>query len=527
LNSQYFVTAKLAVPQGDVAEDYIVRAYIETFDGTKVYGPSRTLCVNDGLNSTTVNLVVEASEPLSGKGYTATFGLDGTGTSATAVELLASDETGYSTFRLTLPEGTSLPSASKFIVKDGDGNTVATEIYRNYYTTHDPGDGTNTIKADTTWYDIDTKADLFIIASSADVYGLNALIKKDIYFEGKTVLLIKDVVLNKGTAVPSDGTSVPSWKPDDGEATFQWVPAGGNYANYNFNGTFDGDGNTVSGLYINESSLSVGFFGGLSPKAIVQNFGIINSYIANTGKQTGSIVGAFYGTRLENVYSDAIIVSGGQAKGGITGFIQSVDNTVEHVLSKCWFNGQVYSTAAGGYGIGAMTGQMYDETSSKFTFTDCLFSGEIINKGDNWPNIGGVIGYCTTGSPKVTIDNCIITGEIIPNTTNLGGVGGCLGYTPKLTSGGYMNNSYTTTDSGCSKIVGSDAGSIVIKCDKAAVDKSTLLLKTQEELLAKLPLLSGQEESPWMCYVDEEGNALGTPLLKTFASLWIEKQAAN
>lgn len=522
LNSQYFVTAKLAVPQGDVAEDYIVRAYIETFDGTKVYGPSRTVCVNDGLGSTTVNLVAQASTQLSGKGYTATFGLDGTGTSATAVELLASDESGYSTFRITLPEGTSLPSASKFIVKDGDSNTVATEIYRNYYTTHD--NGTTTAQADTSWYYIDTSADLFIIASSADMYGLNHLIGNGVYFQNKTVLLIRDIALNEGTVTPGTGATAPSWSG----TTFNWIAGGGNWGSSCFNGTFDGDANVISGLYSEDSSTAVGLFGSLATNAIIRNVGLINSYIKASNDYVGSIVGYSYASKIENVYSDAVIHStyssgtwDGKSLGGIIGHMDTLTAGSAHAVSGCWFDGRIYYSGANQQ-IGGIAGKIYDSHGSRFELYDCLFSGDIYMTStssyrDGAGIVSGVNG--TSGMAEVYMKNCLNTGTL--KGTGSWGIGAAL----QSAKGGSISHCYAVESSVYSRAF-YDTGSINIS-NQGVVTKESLKFADENALLIKLPLLSGQEESAWTCYVDEDGNALGTPLLKTFASVWIEKQVAN
>jgi hypothetical protein len=70
--AEYFVTAKLAVAEADASEEYQVRAYYVTIDGTKVYGPCRALCLNDGLDNTKANISVATDTTLSGKNFTAT-----------------------------------------------------------------------------------------------------------------------------------------------------------------------------------------------------------------------------------------------------------------------------------------------------------------------------------------------------------------------------------------------------------------------------------------------------------------------
>ena len=73
----------------------------------------------------------------------------------------------------------------------------------------------------------------------------------------------------------------------------QWTPIG-TYDNQ-YTGTFDGKGNTVSGLYFNDESMHyVGLFGYISSGATVQNVGVIDSYLRGGGALSvawsGSIV---------------------------------------------------------------------------------------------------------------------------------------------------------------------------------------------------------------------------------------------
>lgn len=522
LDSEYFVTAKLAVADADVAEDYTVRAYVETLDGTKVYGPSRTVCVNDGFNSATVNVSVKASAQLAGNGYTATFGLAGTETSAAEVKLLSSDENGYSTFRITLPSGTTLKSATKFVVKNSAGNTIATEIVRNYYTTHD--NGSATAQSDTSWYDIDPTANTFVIASSADVYGMNDLIGSGKYFEGKTILLIKDVVLNKGTAVKGSGSTAPSWQADG--TVFTWTAKGGNWGSSCFNGTFDGDGNVISGLYINDTSTAAGLFGSVGPKTVIRNLGLTNSYTKFANDYSGSVVGYSYAALIENVYSDAIVHStyskdtwSGQSLGGIVGHMDTTTAGETHVVSGCWFDGQIYYAGANQQ-LGGIAGKIYDEKGSRFEIYDCLFSGDIYMTStsgyrDGAGIVSGVAG--TAGKAEVNIQNCLNTGTI--KGTGSWGIGAAL----QSAKGGTISHCYAVESSVYPRAF-YDTGKIAIS-NQGVVKAADFKFATESALLAKLPIRTGQTESLWTCYVDEAGNALGTPILKMFASVWMEKQA--
>lgn len=115
-------------------------------------------------------------------------------------------------------------------------------------------------------------------------------------FAGKCFILKNDIVLNSGvlTAVAS-GT--------DGSLQ-QWTPIGSR-ANpdddvHSFCGSFDGDGHTVSGLYIDNSSKGVdflrytGLFGAVGIGGLLHNIYICDAYIAETVCRAGILCGYAY-----------------------------------------------------------------------------------------------------------------------------------------------------------------------------------------------------------------------------------------
>ena len=124
---------------------------------------------------------------------------------------------------------------------------------------------------------------------------------------GKTIMLGADIRLNND-AVPTSGN--------------QWTPIGTN--SKRFAGTFDGQGHTIGGLYINNSSQNQGLFGYIDTSAIVQNL-IVTGSMTTGGDSTGGIVGksprnsgtvrncGFYGTVTATGISGGV-VGGGKAE---------------------------------------------------------------------------------------------------------------------------------------------------------------------------------------------------------------------
>ena len=79
-----------------------------------------------------------------------------------------------------------------------------------------------------------------------------------------------------------------------------WKPIGTEYSA--FSGTFDGQGHTISGIYINDETQSnVGLFGVTTETAVIKNLGVTDSYIAGN-ENVGAICGNNEGT-IVNCYS--------------------------------------------------------------------------------------------------------------------------------------------------------------------------------------------------------------------------------
>lgn len=103
----------------------------------------------------------------------------------------------------------------------------------------------------------------------------------------------------------------------------EWTPIGGD-SDWSFGGTFDGQGHTISGLYINNSSQYQGLFGYIDSSAIVQNL-IVTGSVTTSKEYTGGIVGrsprnkgtvrncGFYGTVTATGRSGGV-VGGGKAE---------------------------------------------------------------------------------------------------------------------------------------------------------------------------------------------------------------------
>ena len=184
-----------------------------------------------------------------------------------------------------------------------------------------------------------------------------------------------------------------------------WEPIG-NYSN-KYTGTFDGNGHTISNLYIKVQRKGVGFFGYMKDGTI-KNIVFDNAQVENTGNDyhyplTGIVVGAAFGT-LQNLKTlkNCSVKSGAKTLGGIAGTITGSCSNLEN-----------NATVSGRNKVGGIAGSF-----SGSTLSSCVNNGMV--KEDRSGECGGIVGYIAYG----TIEDCANYG----NVTGTNEIGGIVGY---------------------------------------------------------------------------------------------------
>ena len=190
-----------------------------------------------------------------------------------------------------------------------------------------------------------------------------------------------------------DASASATENPNGSGGYYGFVPIG-TFA-IPFEGSYDGQGHTISNLYINRSSTAfVGLFG--CNRGTVKNFGNINSNIVGRN-YSGGFCGHNAG-EISNCYSTGS-VSGDNAVGGFCGYNYGT-------ISNCYST----SSANGNYDIGGFCGY-----SHYGTITNCYSTGSI--SGIYY--VGGFCGYNYYG----TITNCYWNTETSGQSTSAGGEG--------------------------------------------------------------------------------------------------------
>ena len=371
MDSAYFFTAKWEVATDKTDTVYRVRAFaVNKGSDAYVYGPERCISVDDGLSSSTTALVsFAAAEEVT----TAYVG-------GAAVEI-AGQGNGY--VHVRVPK-TGLKSVNSLTLTSDEAgeNKINDTVYRYF------GNAVYNGTPDTSWYDVNPDASTFVIATTADLWGF-ATLKTD--FNGKTVYLASDIKLNNGNANDwaagnvdgvANWTSIYKKTPSDADA---WSGNG-------WKGTFDGQGHTISGMYVPSSNVHGGLFYALDKEATIQNLKVVNSYV--TGGYVGTLA-ATSASNIKNIYSDAIVVSSKSLGGGLVGERNAVPET--NSVENCWFAGSVTST---GDFAGGIVGKTYNGT---IKYEDCLVTGSIT--GNKY--VGGIAGQLDYGT--IVLSNCVVT----------------------------------------------------------------------------------------------------------------------
>lgn len=166
-----------------------------------------------------------------------------------------------------------------------------------------------------------TESDPYLVEGLSHLALIRDVMDKyDDITEGKHFRLTCDIVINKGVLEP-DGSLTP-----DSDGLEKWIPIG-KYDWYNssraFKGVFDGDGHTVSGLYVNDPSLSGQGFIAYCDGGRICNLTVSDSYICCAG-ESGAICGVLRRAGvIENCVSLATIHAEGKEyrAGGIVGYV--------------------------------------------------------------------------------------------------------------------------------------------------------------------------------------------------------------
>ncbi|MDD6583778.1 MAG: hypothetical protein PUF07_02090, partial [Bacteroidales bacterium] len=189
------------------------------------------------------------------------------------------------------------------------------------------------------------------------------------------------------------------------ETIGSWKPIGNWDLYVIWSGTFDGNGHTLSNLYVNWTTEYAGMFG-YTTGCTIKNITFSGVNITGTDSYTG-IIGYMINSSVTNVTVTGGVITGESVVGGICA---KTDGTISHCTNR--------AQVTGNYDVGGICGK------SDGTIEYCTNYGAVKGTGNYNSSIGGIVGGAQRGG---SISHCANYG----NVEGDGEVGGILG------SGGY------------------------------------------------------------------------------------------
>ncbi|MBO5067281.1 MAG: hypothetical protein J6C62_02625 [Clostridia bacterium] len=290
----------------------------------------------------------------------------------------------------------------------------------NAKTVDDTWDGT----ADTSWYDPANPQTEYTISTAEQIAGLSELVSGNTTFAGVTFTLDADVSLYCEDTTPA---------ADGDPLTFR--PIGDHSKNGTFEGTFDGQGHTISKLYQNGWDLgyewgvygSYGLFGNVN-NATIKNLTLSGGESYIEGGDTSFVAGSATGTCVfENItIEDSISATYNNGNGGIIGWSGAGNYTFKNitiaedcVLAGLWGS---FDSSIGGIVGQAEPGATYNFENVDIAcridaYNDCTASndyynyrmcGMIIGRLEETTTIDGA-NYPDTSKYNITCSDVTVT----------------------------------------------------------------------------------------------------------------------
>ena len=271
---------------------------------------------------------------------------------------------------------------------------------------------------------------------------------------------------------------------EDGKELLSWLPIGND--NIRWNGNMDGQGHTISNLYIKTAQNYVGLFG-FTRGATIQNLTFDYAKVENVSTTntktyyTGILAGYAYASTNSPAHIKGIkttencTVIGQENTGGIVG-------SAKINLENC----ENLSSVKGTGSVGGIAGSSYERNIKR-----CTNYGTVENDGSG-ENIGGIIGYAY----RTSIEDCANYGKI---TSTGWFTGGMVGQTLANSSIQNVFSYGDVTNTNTSGIIIGHVGGTLTAKGIVAYNKEALLNNSSENIKVvgsgSLTFEDGKEEA--------------------------------
>jgi hypothetical protein len=288
------------------------------------------------------------------------------------------------------------------LISNGDGGTI-------------PGNSS------TLWYDSNPSAANFRIANADQLIGLAYLVNNGNNFRGKTVFIDTDIDL----------------------AGKEWTPIG--TRQNPFQGTFDGNDQTIWNMTITGGASDAGLFGAVGSDGFITSLNVasVNINVSSvSGSNAGSIAGYSEGEINACAFDGSISASGnaggiaGETDGGFIASCSTFDRHIDSVsvsaanaggiigmgkgteISGCRVNGAVLASQyAGGVAGNLFGGEIEGCTLSGYVYAES-------HADDASISAGGVAGLVSGGIVRNSRSSAAISAYVFQGTVMAGGIVG-------------------------------------------------------------------------------------------------------
>ena len=179
-----------------------------------------------------------------------------------------------------------------------------------------------------------------------------------------------------------------------------WTPIGSGFSsNTGYQGTFDGQGHSITGLTINKSTMNVGLFASIAEGGTVKNLTLDDVNITASSSNVGAIAGENRGI-IENCSVSGSVTSSSMSSDCVGGIVGLNNGTI----TGCTVEGSVKAKDADI--VGGIVGCHYDGSS----ITDCHSSATV----EGLSRVGGI-----AGKSNASITACSSTGDVTATKNSL------------------------------------------------------------------------------------------------------------
>ncbi len=222
-----------------------------------------------------------------------------------------------------------------------------------------------------------------------------------------------DITINQDLLASLDDILLPSAASTEKLRAIAPIGYGNALNGAKYTGTFDGNGHTISGLYLpaGEVTSQFGLFGQLD--GTVKNLHVRDSYVGGQATdRVGGIVGYGDTAVVENCSYEGVVI-GASNVGGLIGYYNGVVRNCRTNITMATYNTAARQNAGG------LVGNM----GSKKDFINCYAQGTIYcNKGTAGATYcGGLTGTSAVGT---IAKNCYAAVELVGASKNVGGLTG-------------------------------------------------------------------------------------------------------